>query len=254
MSMSEGSYVPPPPPPGGLPPSATLPPPPPPPPTPAPAAGFDFGKPFTFVFEDPRWVAKILIGGLFYIAGFLIIGWFFIFGYCARLARNVMAGLQHPLPEWEDLGDYFVEGLKLFGIMLVFYMPLIAIAVALGIPAAFIAAVEEGDPEILSGAFAGCAVCLVVPLAFVITFFLPAALLAAIRENRFGAAFELGRHWNFIRSNMVNYLLAFLVYFIARILAGFGIILLCIGVVFTGFWAFLITTHAFAQTWRIRAE
>lgn len=246
--MSEGVYIPPPPPGGGLQPSATLPPPPP----PGQPAAFDFGKPFTFVFEDPQWLSKILIGGLFYLAGFLIVGWFFIFGYCARLARNVIAGVTHPLPEWQDLGDYFVEGLKLFGIAFIYYLPLIIIAIAFGLPAAILGAIEEGDPEIVSGALAGCAVCFVAPIALLITFFLPAALVAAVTENRFGAAFELGRLWDFIRSNIVNYLLAFLVYFIARFLGGFGMILLCIGVIFTGFWAFLIATHGFAQAYRAR--
>lgn len=248
--MSEGVYVPPPPPPGGVPPSSTLPPTPPPP---AQPAGFDFAKAFTFVFEDPQWVSKILIGGLFYIAGFLIIGWFFIFGYCARLARNVMAGVAQPLPEWQDLGEYFGEGLRLFAVAFVYYLPLVAIAIVFGVPAAVMGAIETGDAEALSGLFAGCAVCFVVPFALAVTFFLPAGLLAAIDQRRFGAAFEFGRLWDFITKNVVNYLLAILVYLIARFLGGFGIILLCIGVVFTAFWAFLITTHAFAQVYRARA-
>src|SRR5437870_11706180 len=44
------------------------PPPPPPPPPPSPSdakASFDFVKPFAFVFEDARWLNKVLIGGLF---------------------------------------------------------------------------------------------------------------------------------------------------------------------------------------------
>ena len=122
------------------------------------------------------------------------------------------------------------------------------------VPRLLLPALEEGDPEILSGALAGCAVCFVVPLALAITFFLPAAFLAAVEQQRFGAAFEIGRHWDFIRRNAVNYLLAILIYLIARILGGFGFILLCIGVVFTGFWAFLITTYGFAQAYRVRAR
>ena len=40
----------------------------------------DFGRPFTFVFEDPNWVPKILLGGLMYLLSFLLIGIFFVFG------------------------------------------------------------------------------------------------------------------------------------------------------------------------------
>src|SRR5688572_22503611 len=101
--MSEVAAAPPPPPP----------PPPPPvnPPTGLPPSGvppgqFDFGSPFTYVFDDPRWAQKVLVGGLFYLAGFFIIGWFFLLGYVAQTTRNVIAGVQRPLPEWEDLGGF----------------------------------------------------------------------------------------------------------------------------------------------------
>src|SRR2546428_7372993 len=100
------------------------PPPPPPPPPTRPATTFDFLRPFTFVFDDPRWVTKILLGGLFFLASFVIIGIFFVYGYCARLVRNVINGVQYPLPEWDDLGEYFTEGLKLFVVGLLYAIPI----------------------------------------------------------------------------------------------------------------------------------
>ena len=239
--MSEISYTPPPPPP-------------PPPAPPVQTAGFDFGKPFSFVFEDPRWLQKILIGGLFYLAGFLIIGWFFILGYCAKLARNVMNGEQQPLPEWDDLGGFFAEGLRLVGVFLVYIFPIIVMAIMLGIPAAIVGAMNDGEgaAEALASGFAGCMACLLVPISLGITFWIPGALLRVVSEERFSAAFEFGAIWQFIRENVGNYLLAIAVYIVARFLGGFGILLFCIGVIFTGFWSMLITTHAFAQVWRFR--
>jgi hypothetical protein len=241
--MSEISYTPPPPPP------------PTPPVQPASPAAFDFTKPFAFVFEDPRWMQKILVGGLFYLAGFLIIGWFFILGYCWRLAQNVMNGVERPLPEWDDLGDFFNNGLRMFGIVLVYILPIIVLAVVLGVPAAIAGAVRDNEGmQVLSSGIAGCMACLIVPVSLAITFLLPAAMLRAVSENRMGAAFEIGPIWKFIRENIGNYLLAVVVYIIARFLAGLGIILLCIGVIFTGFWSLLIQTHAFAQVYRFREK
>jgi len=54
----------------------TTPPPPPPPPpsSPPPKAGFDFVKPFAFVFEDARWINKVLMGGVFQLLSFMLIG------------------------------------------------------------------------------------------------------------------------------------------------------------------------------------
>jgi hypothetical protein len=232
-------------------------PPPPPPPPPAPPAAtspsFDFGKPFSYVFDDPRWVNKILIGGLFYLAGFLIVGWFFVMGYVARVTRNVIAGLETPLPEWEDIGEFFSEGARLIAVILCYVIPIMFVVMAMIIPAIISDAADSRALEEIAGAFSGCLGCLIVPVALLVTFFLPASLLFAIVEQRFGAAFEFsGKIWPFIKANIGNYLLAIVIYLIARFLAGFGIVLLCIGVVFTGFWSFLIMAHGFAQAYKLR--
>lgn len=239
--MSDTQYIPPPPPPPAFPPQPPL----------QASPQFDFGKPFTYVFDDPRWVQKILVGGLFYLLGFLIIGWFFIFGYVAQTARNIIVGEPRPLPEWEDLGGFFSEGARLFGVMLVFVLPILVVVMMIMIPAGIISAVDNEGLQALSSGMAGCLSCLMVPISLAMMFFVPGSLLFAVVEQRFGAAFELGRIWAFIRENVGNYLLAVVIYFIARFLGGFGVALLCIGVIFTGFWAFLITAHGFAQTYRL---
>ena len=238
--MSEGIYTPPPPPP------------PPPPASPQLPArdSYDFAKPFSFVFEDPRWLNKILVGGLFYLLAFLIVGAFFILGYMARLGRNVIAGVPQPLPEWDDLGEYFGEGARLVGVVIVWILPLIAIALLFIVPSIALESVDNEAARNLGGCAAGTMWCLMFPLSLAVTFFMPASLMFAITEQRFGAAFELGRIWTFIKANIGDYLLAIVIYFVARFVAGFGIILLCIGVVFTGFWSLTITTYAFAQVYR----
>lgn len=230
-----------------------LPPPPPPPPPALPPRGpeFDFGKPFTFVFEDPRWLNKILIGGLFYLAGFLIVGWFFILGYVAEMTRNVIRGAAQPLPEWDDLGSFFNEGLRLFGVALVYVLPMILLAVMFFIPAGVLSSFDNEGLQALGGGLAGCVACLVVPISLAMMIFMPASLLFAVVERRFGAAFEFGRIWQFIKANLGNYALAIVVYLVARFLGGFGVILLCVGVIFTGFWSFLITAHGFGQVYRL---
>lgn len=230
----------------------TMPAPPPPPPPAAPAAPqFDFAKPFTYVFDDPRWAQKILIGGLFYLAAMLLVGIPFILGYVARVARNVVAGAQTPLPEWDDIGSFFGEGLRLFAVAAVFIIPFIAIAVMVMVPAGILGSFENEGIAALGGGLAGCLACFMLPLSLAVMIFMPASLLFAAVEQRFSAAFEMERIWSFIKANVGNYLLAVVIYVIARFIAGTGVIMLCIGVIFTGFWSFLITTHAFAQVYRV---
>jgi len=231
---------------------------PPPPPTPPPAPpsqsgppAFDFAKPFTYVFDDPRWLTKIAIGGLFHIAAIFIVGWFFILGYLAQLARNVVRGDVHPLPEWENLGDFFNEGLRLVGVALCWLLPILLLAGAFIVPMALLGSFDNDGAEALGSGIAGCLACLIVPLSLAITLFLPASLTFVVVEQRFGAGFEFGRIWPYIKANIGNYLLAVVVYLIARMVGGFGIVLLCVGVFFTAFWALTVTTHAFAQVYRL---
>jgi hypothetical protein len=244
------TYVPPPPPPPPPGATAALPPPPLPPRDPN---QFDFGKPFTYVFDDPRWMQKILIGGLFYLAGFLLIGWFFLLGYMSKVARNVITDQPTPLPEWDDLGEFFNDGARLIGVALLYILPFLALGLFFIFPAILMDAAGDGNDfaEFVGGGMLTCVWCLMVPLGLAVMILMPASLLFAAVERRFSAAFDFSRIFAFIRNNIGNYLLAVVVYLVARFLGGFGVFLLCVGVVFTGFWALLIMTHGFAQVYRL---
>lgn len=225
--------------------------PPSPPPPPPQRKGYDFARPFTFVFDDPEWVSKVLIGGLFVLASFLIIGIFFLFGYMARLTRNVIAGAPQPLPAWDDLGEYFGEGLRLFGVGLVYTLPILIIAIAVAIPAGILSEYDDEMAQNLGGCALGTIWCFLVPASLALMLFLPGALLWAVTKQSFGAAFEFGEIWAFIKGNLGNYLLAIVIYLVADFVAGFGFILLCIGIIFTTFWSYCVKAYAFAEAYRL---
>lgn len=228
------------------------PPPPPPPPASPARPTFDFVRPFAFVFEDPRWLPKILLGGLFMIASIFLIGIFFVYGYLAQLARNVIEGRQNPLPEWDELGDFFVEGFKLFVIGLVYIIPMALLVAVFVIPAAIFSNV--GDSEAMrtfGGMSVSCVWCLMFPIGLAIAIWLPGAFLMAITTGEFSAAFDFGRIARFIKANVGNYILAFVVWLVARFAAGLGIILLCVGVFFTGFWALAVAAFAFGMAYKL---
>jgi uncharacterized protein DUF4013 len=225
----------------------------PPPPSPPPTGpSFDFLKPLTFVFDDPRWIQKILIGGLFVIASFFIIGAFFLYGYLARLARNVIAGMQYPLPEWDDLGEYFAEGAKLFVVGLIYVVPLLLIFGIIFVPVMIMGSNADNETvRSMSGMSVTCMWCLIFPFSLALALWLPAAFLMVVVTGDFKAGFDFRHIFNFIRANIGNYILAFVVWLIARFAAGLGILLLCIGIIFTMFWAFTVAAYAFGQTYRL---
>jgi hypothetical protein len=133
-------------------------------------------------------------------------------------------------------------------------VPMVVLAMVFIIPAGVLDSTDNGALQMLGSGMSGCLACLFAPLSLAVMFFLPSSLLFAAVEQRFSAAFEFGRIWPFIRANIGNYLLALVVYLIARFIGGAGIALLCIGVVFTGFWSMLITTHAFGQVYRLSRQ
>lgn len=226
--------------------------PPAPPPTPPAAPTFDFVKPLTFVFDDPRWIQKVLIGGLFVIASMFIIGVFFLLGYLARLARNVIAGVEHPLPEWDELSEYFGEGAKLFVVGLVYVLPVLAIAAIVFVPLALAGSSSDNETiRSMAGMSVTCAWCLIFPIGLIMGLWMPAAMLMVIVKGDFKAGFEFSHIFSFIRANVGNYLLSFVVAMVAGFASQLGIILLCIGVVFTAFWARTVAAYAFAQTYRL---
>jgi len=185
------------------------------------------------------------------LASIFIVGAFFLYGYLARLARNVIAGATHPLPEWDDLGEFFSEGLRLFCVALVYMLPLMAVALVVIVPSIIAQTADSDVMRNIGGGMVACVWCLIFPLGLAMALWLPAALLFAAVERRFGAAFEFAQIFAFIKGNVGNYLLAFVVWLVVRMIVPFGFILLCVGVFFTGFWSLVVATYAFATSWRL---
>lgn len=228
---------------------------------PAPSGTVDFGRCFTFLTEDPAWLTKILVGGLFTLLTTVLVGVPFILGYWARTLKNVAAGKQHPLPEWDDLGGIFSDGLRLVGVYLVYA---IGIVVALGLIGGvlivpFIALGASGalddDAGGLVAALGGLgtlllwAIIMVTSLAAVV--YLPAAMARTALRDSFSEGFAWREIAGFIRVNLGNYALALVIYLVASFLSQFGMILCCVGIFPLGFWSYQILAYALGETVRL---
>ena len=212
----------------------------------------DFGRPFRFLFDDPRWVRKLAIGGLFNVAALLLVGLFFVYGYCARAARRIAQGSDTPLPEWNENGRDFREGAKLFLIFLIYELPVILLLVSgFGHAASleWFRHEEEIFRALLGSRFFAALLGSWI-LALVIAMFLPAALTMAVMKQKFSAGFDLMAILGYIRANAGNYVVAMGVLLFANFVTQYGTIFVFVGVFFAAFWAQLAMTHAFAQTWR----
>ena len=228
---------------------------------PPPSDTLDFGRCFTFITEDPDWLTKVLAGGLFTLLSVVLVGIPFLLGYWGRTLRNVAAGQPRPLPEWDDLGGIFSDGLRLLGVYLVYTLGLTMGIAALS--CVFVAPLVvlgnagnlDDGPGALVGALGGLgtllfgAVMVIVGLAALV--YLPAAMARAALRESFAEGFAWREVTAFIQANLGNYALALVAYILASFLSQFGVILCCVGIFPAAFWSYEILAYGLGETVRL---
>jgi hypothetical protein len=148
----------------------------------------DVGKAVGFVFEDEEWVAKILLGAA--ITLIPIFGTLAMLGYTIAVVRNVREGQPHPLPDWVNLGSFFLDGLKLLVVNLVYQLPIWILscpAFAVWFLLAFGA--ENEDLLVGLGVFSGLVTTALMCLIFLYTILL--AILAPLLLIRYAQTGEI---------------------------------------------------------------
>jgi hypothetical protein len=222
----------------------------------------DFGKAFVYMFQDSNWLAKLGIGTLLVLVGIVlspvligVVPLIIVMGYSLVALDNVRLGREHPLPEWQDWGNFFMLGLKVFVATFVWALPMI-----IGFVPVLAGGVLSDNSDVSGlGAIAAllviCGTCLMFLWGLFITLLTPAIYVRVAATNRLGAAFELGKLWEFTRDNLSNVIIAILLVWLASLIsvgAGMlGLALLCIGAVITvplaSLWLYLVQSHLFGQ-------
>jgi len=210
----------------------------------------DIGKSFTYVFDDERWITKVLIGGLFILASSVLVGIPFLVGYMIQTLRNVMKGAEKPLPEWENLGEMFKEGLILSLIYIVWLIPIWIVSCIISIVSAA-AGSGSGAQEMVS-ILSICTSCISVIWGLALTLVSPAIFIRFAQKPEFKSGFEFSAIWEFTRDNIGNIIIAVLLTWVASLVSVVGVILCVIGVIFTMFWAYMVEVHLYGQVYRNR--
>jgi hypothetical protein len=228
---------------------------------PASSDTIDFGRCFTFVTEDPDWLTKVLVGGLFALLSAVLVGVPFILGYWGRTVKNVAAGQQRPLPAWDDLGGIFSDGLRLVGVYLVYALGLMVAMMAMScllmLPFVALGSASEmdGGPEALFAALGGLGMLLFYGVVMLVSLgamiYLPAALVRAALRDSFAEGFAWREVLGFIKANLGNYALSLVIYLVASFVSQFGMLLCCIGFFPAAFWAYQVLAYALGETVRL---
>ena len=203
----------------------------------------EFGKAFTFVFDDPDWLKKVGIGSLLLLIP--ILGTLMITGWGFHLTRNVIRREAYPLPDWSEFGDILLKGLQVFVIGLVYALPIILISACSGGVIGFL---QEGDDSIVS-LVSICLSCFSMLYGILLMLVVPAAVGNFAAKDEFGAAFRFGDVFGLVRTAPGPYILVVLGGIVAGAITFLGLLLCIIGVIFTTAYAFAINGHLYGQAY-----
>ncbi len=211
-----------------------------------------------FPFDDPRWQNKALIGVLLSIGSILLFPISLVLalplsGYSLRLMKQVIQGREPSMPEWDDWGELFTDGIKAWVVGFVYSLPMWAMVCCfygsffLMFP--LMAAADNARQMAL--AFAGGMllfyVLIFVLMAVMFVVMIPTVYFASVALTRLAAtgslnsAFALGEVIRLGRKGFPNYLLAFIgiygvfgILYIAVMAVMYSIVLSCLSPVLIG--------------------
>jgi hypothetical protein len=197
----------------------------------------DVAKAFTFVTEDEQWVGKIGIGALIALGSIFIIPIPLLLGYQVGVTRNVMKGEKRPLPQWEEFGQLFADGLSILLAQIVYTLPFwLIVCVALFSTVGLSGLTDAVSEDLLATGFiATWGVMMCLTLLFIVAwfFFSPAIVIQYVRTNSLAACFRFGEVIAIIRENVgdivIAGLAAFGATFVLNVVVGGLSIIPCLG-------------------------
>jgi len=207
----------------------------------------NFAKAFTYIFDDKRWLEKLVIPLL--VTLIPIIGWMVAAGYLMRVTRNVAEHQPEPLPELEfgaDLG----RGFKVFVANLAYGLPILLITTLLFLPLALSGNNNEVRIfAILSALLGGF---LILLYALFMTVMMPPVNANLAVKERIGAAFDFKEIFRMLRNNFKAWLIVIGGSLLcSAIIAPLGGIVLAVGAIVTGFYSQLIIVHLTGQAYAL---
>ena len=168
----------------------------------------DIGRSVNFIREDEAWLKKIGIGGFLMLFPVVsMVGAFAFQGYLKKFFKNVLDGVDKPLPEWDDWGTLIIDGLKVIVVMFGYMIP---IWILYGGSMAMFFIADSSGVGALRFVGMGC-MCLALPLSIVLMLFGGAGLMRFFATDQLGEAFNFGEIMGFVKANIVSLLIAGLV-------------------------------------------
>lgn len=213
----------------------------------------DYLLAFKFIFKDPAWVSKILIGGILVALGVFVVPLFIVEGYFVRIVRHISSGEDFGLPEWDDWGELLKTGFKLTLVRFIYTAPLLFLIPFYAlIPLLLSSFIESRQPVymIFFMFLMLFSQSIFMVMGFAIGFWILAVEIRFARERNIQSCFQFRSLYSFIKNNFKEYVPVFLMILGASYLGGLGMFLLYIGIFFTFFYSYCVKAHLEGQLLR----
>lgn len=204
----------------------------------------EFGKSFTYVFEDDDWIVKILLAAV--IAFIPIVGMLAVAGWGVEITKRAINKDPELLPDWSDFVNYLIKGLVVILIGFVYLLPVILISACTSAP---LLADLDSDTEVIFSFIGICFACFSFIYSILVFFLIAAAIGRYADTGEIGSAFQFGKVFATVKAAPAAYLMVLVGGFLAGMIAFAGIIACVIGVFFTMAYANAINAHLTGQAY-----
>lgn len=204
----------------------------------------DLGKAFSAYFKDPQWFSKTLIAILWMLLCIVGIGIFVLAGYFVQITQRVMRKEEVVLPSWGDIGAKIVLGFKLIVTYAVYMIPMVILFVPVLILAVLSGAGDEADAmPILFSVYIFGITLLLIPYGLALSLFSPIIMYRFAENERISDALDVAALFREFKGNWQNALVVALITMGIQSIAGMGVFLLFVGVFFTIFYTYVVSSY-----------
>ena len=206
----------------------------------------DFGASFSYITEDEDWIKKILIGAVLVLTG---IGGIAVSGWMLEIIRRVNDDAQEILPDWSEIGKYFVDGLKLIVAGLVWSIPMILLGACTGV----LPLVGGNDDTMATVAIivSSCVGLIIFVYAIAVALLYPALIGTLAETGSIGQAINPSHAFKLFRANIGGFLMASIVGgIIVSLLSSIGVILCVVGSFVGAAFGQAVMAHLLGQAYK----
>ena len=211
--------------------------------------GIDLNQTFSFPFKDADSRKYFLIGCLVSLTAFIIplLPFFILYGYAVRIVKQIMNNESPRMVAWDDWGDMFKDGAKMFGVRIIYSIPILILVTPLFISSIIMPILMSNShgsqmntlfPILMVIIFG--TICILIPISLLLAVIIPAAEMHVVDQDEFAAGFRIREWWVILRANLSGFIAAFAIYIVSTIILGFAIQLIGATLIFACLLPFLL--------------